>query len=242
MNTATKDKPRETVIERGMRTLRGDERQPAAEPEIIFRSREEIFNSGLQPYDKARALEAWDREHPPGQTEREKLLASGMSAYDAAQALAKLPPERPAQPRLLPGERSALAEAAESLRALKESYVELLAKREKGQQALEQTSKEKRKLETSLDFDDVPGIQSLIFVTARVTVTQNWLNAAVDKIKAAENHANRIIEAVNQLLTRKFGMTKEPGGRLWANIGMGGALPTRIAGCVAAIETELSRK
>jgi hypothetical protein len=44
------------------------------------------------------------------------------------------------------------------------------------------------------------------------------------------------------LFNRKFGMTKESGGRLWANVGMGGALPTRISACCTAIEIELNRK
>ena len=206
-----------------------------------FQTRQELFESDLPVYTKAQLLAQWDREHPPELSAREEILASGMNAYDAARAIEALPPEQPAPPRLSANERAAVAEARNKLEALGKEYVELIARQEQGRQALEQTSKEKRKLETSLDFDDVPGIQKLIFVTARLDVTRNWLAGADDKIKAVENSANSILAAVNQLFNRKFGMTKEPGGLLWANIGMGGALPTRIAGCVASIETELEK-
>jgi hypothetical protein len=208
-----------------------------------YSSREEIFNDPqMGTYDKSLALAEWDKTHPPEPSAREEILSRGLSAYEAGQLIAKLPPEQPALPRLLPGERGALAEARNKLETLAKEYVELIARQEQGRQALEQTSKEKRKLETSLDFDDVPGIQKLIFVTARLDVTRNWLAGADDKIKAVENSANSILAAVNALFNRKFGMTKESGGRLWANVGMGGALPTRISACCTAIEIELNRK
>jgi hypothetical protein len=207
-----------------------------------FQTRQELFESDLPVYTKAQLLAQWDREHPPEPSAREEILSRGLSAYEAGQLIAKLPPEQSALPRLLPGERGALAEARNKLETLAKEYVELIARQEQGRQALEQTSKEKRKLETSLDFDDVPGIQKLIFVTARLDVTRNWLAGADDKIKAVENSANSILAAVNALFNRKFGMTKESGGRLWANVGMGGALPTRISACCTAIEIELNRK
>jgi hypothetical protein len=208
-----------------------------------YSSREEIFNDPqMGTYDKSLALAEWDKTHPPEPSAREEILSRGLSAYEAGQLIAKLPPEQPALPRLLPGERGALAEARNKLETLAKEYVELIARQEQGRQALEQTSKEKRKLETSLDFADVPGIQKLIFVTARLDVTRNWLAGADDKIKAVENSANSILAAVNALFNRKFGMTKESGGRLWANVGMGGALPTRISACCTAIEIELNRK
>jgi hypothetical protein len=207
-----------------------------------FQTRQELFESDLPVYTKAQLLAQWDREHPPEPSAREEILSRGLSAYEAGQLIAKLPPEQSALPRLLPGERGALAEARNKLETLAKEYVELIARQEQGRQALEQTSKEKRKLETSLDFDDVPGIQKLIFVTARLDVTRNWLAGADDKIKAVENSANSILAAVNALFNRKFGMTKESGGRLWANVGMGGALPTRISACCTAIEIELNQK
>jgi hypothetical protein len=56
-----------------------------------------------------------------------------------------------------------------------------------------------------------------------------------------ENNANSILGGVSGLFDRRFGQSKEFGGREWANVGFG-ALPTRITGAVAAIETELNRK
>ena len=207
-----------------------------------YNSRQEIFEDPTLPvYDKAQLLEKWGREHPPELSAREEILARGLSAYESAKLIEALPPEKPQPVRLSANERAAVAEARNKLEALGKEYVELIARQEQGRQALEQTSKEKRKLETSLDFDDVPGIQKLIFVTAKLTVTQNWLAGAEAKITAAENHANAILGGVNQLFNRRFGMSPTPGGRGFANPGMG-SLPTRIAGCVASIETALNGK
>jgi len=207
-----------------------------------FSSREEILNSGLPAYENSLLLAAWDAAHPPAQTARDRIVQSGNSAHRNAIDIAALPPEQPARPKLLPGERAALAEAKNKLKAIGKEYAGLIAKREQGQQVFEQTAKEKRRLETTLDFDDAQGIQNLIFVTARASVTQNWLNAAADKIRGAENAANLILSGVDKLFNRKFGPTKEPGGRLWANAGMGPTLPARIDDCCAAITNALDQK
>jgi hypothetical protein len=206
-----------------------------------FRSREEILHSGMNAHDCALALEVWDREHPEDKTEAEKILDRGLPAFEAAKLIEALPDEPPAMARLLPGERSALAEARNKLELLAQQYAALILKREQASQALEDTAREKRKLETSLDFDDAPGIKSLIFVTTRLDVIRNWLNTAGDKIRGAETGINSIISNVDKLLTRKFGMSVEAGGRLWSNAGFS-ALPTRIAGCCAAITESLNRK
>jgi hypothetical protein len=224
-----------------MQTLKGDVRQPAAEPEITFTTRDEIFYSGLQPFDKARLLEKWDREHPPRETEREKILGSGMSAYDAAQALAKLPPEQPARPRLLLAEREALAEAKINLEKRQAAYVELVGKVERYRQAKEQTGRDLKKLESEVTPDDVEAIRSMIYMRGRMEVIVNRIGDLPDKIRALENSTNAIIGSVYQLFTRKFGASREAGGPSWSNPGFA-ALPTRISGCCAAIETELNRK
>ena len=207
-----------------------------------YSSREEIFNDPLLgTYDKSLALAEWDKTHSPEMSEREKILAKGLSAYEAGQLLSKLPPEQPARPRLLPGEREACAEARINLKSLKASYTELVAGLEKYRSAHEQTVSELRKLEKNLMPDDEPGIRSLIYMEARQRVIVRYLDEAPGKIRAVENSANSIIRGVDQLFSKRFGMTKEPGGREWSNIGFS-ALPTRISGAVAAIETELSRK
>jgi hypothetical protein len=206
-----------------------------------FQTRQELFESDLPTYTKAQLLAQWDREHPPGQTEREKILASGLNAYDAARAIEALPPEQPARPRLLPGEREACAEARINLKSLKASYTELVSGLEKYRSAHEQTVNELRKLEKNLMPDDEPGIRSLIYMEARQRVIVRYLDEAPGKIRAVENSANSIIRGVDQLFSKRFGMTKEPGGRTWSNVGFS-ALPTRISGAVAAIETELNRK
>jgi len=204
-----------------------------------FESRAAILHSGLPAHENSLLLAEWDRTYPPAQTARDRIVRSGNSAHENAQAISKLPPEKPATVRLLPAERETLADAATKLRTLRESYVVLLSKREKGEQALEQTGREKRRLETSLDFDDVPGIQSLVFITAKLQVTQTWLAGAGEKIKGLENVANTLIKGVDALFTRRFGPSREPGGR-W-NPGFS-ALPTRISECVTAIEVELNKK
>jgi hypothetical protein len=207
-----------------------------------YKSRQEIFEDPtLAVYDKSLALAEWDKTHPPESSVREEILARGLSAYEAGQLIAKLPPEQPARPRLLPGEREACAEARINLKSLKASYTELVSGLEKYRSAHEQTVNELRKLEKNLMPDDEPGIRSLIYMEARQRVIVRYLDEAPDKIRAVENSANSIIRGVDQLFSKRFGMTKEPGGRTWSNVGFS-ALPTRISGAVAAIETELNRK
>jgi len=205
-----------------------------------FQTRQELFESDLPVYTKAQLLAQWDRQCPPELSAREEILARGLSAYESAKLIEALPPEKPQPVRLSANERAAVAEARNKLEALGKEFVELIAKREQGQQAFEQTSREKKRLESTLDFDDAPGISSLVFTTARVTVTQNWLNSAAAKIRAIETNADSILSGVNQLFNRRFGMSPTPGGRGFANPGMG-SLPTRIAGCVASIETALGK-
>jgi hypothetical protein len=192
-------------------------------------------------YDRSQIMAEWEKENPPAPTTREEILSRGLSAYEAGQLIAKLPPEQPARPRLLPGEREACAEARINLKSLKASYTELVSGLEKYRSAHEQTVNELRKLEKNLMPDDEPGIRSLIYMEARQRVIVRYLDEAPDKIRAVENSANSIIRGVDQLFSKRFGMTKEPGGRTWSNVGFA-ALPTRISGAVAAIETELNRK
>jgi hypothetical protein len=207
-----------------------------------YSSREEIFNDPqMGTYDKSLALAEWDKTHPPEPSARDEILSRGLPAFQTGQLIAELPPEQPARPRLLPGEREACAEAAINLKSLKASYTELVSGLEKYRSAHEQTVTELRKLEKNLMPDDEPGIRSLIYMEARQRVIVRYLDAAPDKIRAVENSVNNIIRGVDLLFSKRFGMTKEPGGREWANVGFG-ALPTRITGAVAAIETELNRK
>jgi len=207
-----------------------------------YKSRLEIFEDPTLPvYDKAKLLEAWDVAHPPGKTEREKILASGMNAYDAARAIEALPPEQPSRPKLSPSERATVAEAKINLEKLKAAYIEQVGNLERYRQAKDQTARELKRLEKEASPDKPEDIRSLGHLEIRLRVIVNRINDLPDNIRAIENTANSILGGVNQLFTRRFGMSKEFGGRPWSNIGFA-ALPTRIDGAVAEIETALNGK
>jgi phage-related minor tail protein len=141
----------------------------------------------------------------------------------------------------LPGEREALAEARNNLEKLKAAYIEQVGNLERYRQAKDQTARELKRLEKEASPDKPEDIRSLGHLEIRLRVIVNRISDLPDNIREIENTANSILGGVNQLFNRKFGQSKEAGGRAWNNSGFA-ALPTRISGAVAAIETELSRK
>ena len=240
MSTMTK----EEIIEHGMKTLTGNEPRPAIETPSTFTSRDAILHSALRPYDKAQALERWDREHPREPTEAEKILAMRLPPVETGKRIAALPPDKPAPPRLTPSEREACAEAKTKLEALKLSYTDFVSKQVKYVEAKERTAKELRRLETTADPDVPQDITSLGHMEIRLRVINNRLAGLPDLIRAVENKADAILISLDTFLAKKFGSSKTPGAMrfaLWANQGTG-PLPSRIDQCVTTVKAILEGK
>ncbi|HXR05592.1 MAG TPA: hypothetical protein VN836_12880 [Verrucomicrobiae bacterium] len=180
-----------------------------------YKSREEIlYDEGIRyTYERAQILAEWDKEN---RGKRE-------------------PP-----PKLSAAERQACAECVPKLKALKAGYTELICGLEKYRQAHEQAVTELRRLEKTLLPDDVEGIRSMIFMRGRLEVIVNYVNSAPDRIRAVENSGAAILSSLDKLLSKRFGATREAGGTIWANVGMGGVLGTRIDMALAEIERRLA--